>query len=182
MTDNILRQATQAEVDALNAGRTFAGQTRTTVFGSNPNAKAYFVGFEGTRNNQNDPSKGPITNVAVLTNQANKAFEQSGGQAEYYPGPGTQGALQFLDLGFGSTIPFAARAATDGFQLWAQKQFESNPNTEINLAGASFSRGTITHTVFLNTAYSEGVGKRGTEFFGNPSEPTQITGYSAYWI
>lgn len=72
--DIIDRQATQAETDALNAGRTFAGQTRSPVFTDASNQKTYFVGFDGTSNNQYDPRMGPITNVAVLTGQAQATF------------------------------------------------------------------------------------------------------------
>ena len=78
MTDTILRQATQSEIDALNTGRSFAGQSRTQVFGANPNEKTYFVGFDGTRNNASNPSLGPPTNVALLFNQADQALVARG--------------------------------------------------------------------------------------------------------
>lgn len=183
MTDVISRQATQTEIDNLNANLVLASSDRSDVYTAT--TKVYFVSFDGTWNDRANLSLGPLTNVAILAEQAETTFAATptSGTSRYYAGPGTETPLLgFLDAGFGSSVPYTAHRAAEEFKQWAQTQFEADANANIELAGASFSRGTITHTAFLNYVYGEGVGKRGTEIYGDAGNPTKVTGYTAYWV
>ena len=186
MTDPVISgQANTQQTQGLNDMRTTLGTSSgTPTFNTSSNSKTYFVAFDGTWNNRNDPSYGPQTNVSLLDQLATA----NGVTSQYYQGVGTYGVapLSWLDAGIGATISSTARDATDDFQKWARAQFEANPSVKIDLAGASFSRGTITHTVFLNNVYNEGVGKVGYEIYGTDPVSGQqvITGYreGGYWI
>ena len=177
-------QANPSQIEGLNNLRTQVGQSNgAPTYNTSSNSKTYFMAFDGTNNNRDKPSFGPETNVSLLDKQAQKSLLSDGsGDRNYYPGVGTTGPLQLLDAGSGASMKFTAREATADFQEWARQQYEANPNVEINLAGVSASRGTITHTLTLNNIYNEGVGKRGSEIWSSDENGKPIvTGYSEHW-
>ncbi|MES2880044.1 MAG: DUF2235 domain-containing protein, partial [Pseudomonadota bacterium] len=147
--------ASQITANALAASAGVPG----AINAISPNAKTYFVAFDGTGNNKYDLNK-PPTNVTALFNAADAGLTVTdSGIAKYYQGAGTQSnsVSASVDGLLGTSVLATASQAYKEFVSWAQDQYSSNPNVEITLAGASFSRGGGTHTAFLNEVWNKGV-------------------------
>jgi hypothetical protein len=183
----VLRECTANEINTLQS---FVQNSSVGVSGainlSNPNQKTYFVAFDGTRNDKNNPAEfGAETNVGLIYDLAKSGINAAGGgEARYYSGPGT-GSLRLLDSAFGaSMIPTADNAYKD-LVTWANEQYKSNPDVNITLSGISFSRGGGSHTAFLNYVYDKGIPDTSSNpiyGFDPRTEQNIIIGYERYVV
>jgi hypothetical protein len=183
----VLRECTTSEINTLQS---FVQNSSIGVPGAinlaNPNQKTYFVAFDGTRNDKNNPAEfGAETNVGLIYDFAKSGINASGrGEARYYSGPGT-GLLRLLDSAFGaSMIPTADNAYKD-LVTWANEQYKSNPDVSITLSGISFSRGGGSHTAFLNYVYDKGIPDTSSNpiyGFDPRTEQNIIIGYERYVV
>jgi Ca2+-binding RTX toxin-like protein len=180
----VLKAATDADVELLNTliQTTATGPSSPTP--SNSHDANYFVAFDGTLNNKDNPNLSP-TNVEkiLLLVRGSPALKD---KREYYPGPGTQGNQinNKLDSWFGYSMDETAEKAYTELLRWAQTQFTTDPQTNVRLSGVSFSRGGGSHTAFLNLVQEGGIPDTSTAVFGeDPQTGTRIVvGYQKYWV
>ena len=157
------RDATVVELSQYHKAREQISQldTTNTFDSSNPHHKLFFVSGDGTRNSRNSPDPGYVrTNPDLLEDMLSKDLENI--KSHYVPGPGTDyendtAAERLLDAATGNSCAAAAEKAYKDFVLQAREWVAKDPNAEIHVSMAGFSRGSGTIRHFANLVHERGI-------------------------
>lgn len=133
-----------------------------------PTDFVFVAGFDGTRNDANDPSTvdpgGKITNVGQIISQAAAAADDNPNIApRYFPGPGTRDSLPGSAAIPSQVTQEAINVGTDAYNSFrtdALSWLQQNPGAtpaDIKVAAVAFSRGTNAAAVFSQLLYERGL-------------------------
>lgn len=122
---------------------------------SNPNHRLFFQAFDGTGNDRdNVPNDGRRTNPDVLQELLDNSTSVS---SLYRSGVGTDGGLDKLNYPGGDGSSERTEEAYDLFRGQAQAWHKENPDVDIYVSMAGFSRGASSARHFANLVYERGI-------------------------
>lgn len=113
---------------------------------SNPHERIFIAAFDGTGNDMSkDKASGHMTNVALMTEQIQKAFPNRADpvQVGYVAGPGTQDnkITNTLDGARGYTYEARLEQMYTQLELQTARWLKEDPNAQIRVVSIGFSRG-----------------------------------------
>ncbi|BHH84967.1 tandem-95 repeat protein [Desulforhopalus sp. 52FAK] len=151
LTDQELRQydIVHEEVSQLDTSDTFDS--------SDPNQRLFFFSFDGTRNDRDSTDPDTVyTNPAILQSLVPRSDNVG---SEYIRGVATQ-TTNVIDEAYKSaTGDECEQRAEDAYTLFCEKVKiwqDENPNVEVHLSTAGFSRGTASQRHFANLIQQRG--------------------------
>ncbi|MDZ7839509.1 MAG: tandem-95 repeat protein [Gammaproteobacteria bacterium] len=156
---------------------------------SNPDHRLFFQSFDGTGNDRyNIPNDERPTNPGILEDLI---YEAPSVRSEYRPGVGTDGGIDKLNYPGGGGATERAEEAYDQLREQAQAWHKENPDVDIHVSLAGFSRGSGSARHFANLVYERGVPAEdaqaaqvlvGFEHRGRDMEPVYEVTYDKYVI
>ncbi|MCK9171812.1 MAG: DUF2235 domain-containing protein, partial [Treponema sp.] len=154
------RDATKEELHQYETVREqFEKLDKSDTYDSdNPNQRLFFVSFDGTRNDRDDPTPENIhTNPAILEKMVPDTKYVS---SEYLNGVATRNDSLIEELNesrTGEGSKDRAEEAYERFVTKVQEWYGDNPDVEVHVSTAGFSRGTGSQRHFANLIYRDGV-------------------------
>ena len=154
------RNASQQELQQYETVREQIRQldTSDTFDSTDPNQRLFFVSFDGTRNDRESNDPGNIhTNPDLLQKQVPRSDTI---ESIYIPGVATRNdslGEEIYESAFGVGSKARALRAYEELKTQVQEWHDENPNIEIHISTAGFSRGTGSQRHFANLVHERGI-------------------------